>query len=557
MVEVGLSTRFSARFLLLRSLLHFVKLILSGALAITTVLPAKAAEEIVFQRGLFTSSLRVEDLERFAEDGTVSKELRGHLERLGVNEEEWETYQSYLQLSVEVDPLVLDRYLNSSFGDEILTEIGNTVQTVSRLNGKSSLRAAINRAARDPDGLTPLNVLRQLPIDPLVQFDDAQALHQAARQIIDGTISAIESIQQLSAEEIAAQSVDIDYSELPDLRLPGRYGVERFDFELEDVSRDRRFKVFVYRPHQWLPGKTPVVVLSHGLGDAPEVFRVEAEHLASYGFFVAVPQHPGSDALYQAAFRRGIEGEIYQIDEFLERPRDVTHLLDELERLNAAEYEGRLDLENVGMGGHSYGGYTALALAGAKIDFQNLAEDCAQRFRELNLSLLLQCDALKLLNQDYDFRDSRITSIAVKNPFTSSIFGPDGIAEVEVPVMLIAGSHDPVTPAVYEQFRAFRWFSTKPRYLLLMEGQAHVDISALDVGVTQILDLVESLNLAPPEQLEQYSKALSVAFFETHTARRVDHRLYLRSAYADHLSQEQLFKIYFVSEGSSEDLINQ
>jgi predicted dienelactone hydrolase len=501
--------------------------------------------------------LEIEAIEQFAIDGTVTDELDYYLRELGVANEDREAYRQYLQTSANIDPIVLNRLLNSRFGDEILNELGSTIQTMSGLNGKSSLRAAITQASLGPDGLTPLNVLRQLPTDLLIDFGDIRSLYQATRQIIDGTSEAIENIRQLSAEETSAQLVNHDYSELPDLRLTRGHDVARSRFQLEDASRDRQFYVDVYQPRQWRSGKTPVVVFSHGLGDSPEVYRREAEHLASYGFFVAVPQHPGSDSLQQAEFRRGTTNDIYQIDEFIERPTDITYLLDELESRNATEYEGRLDLENVGMGGHSFGGYTALALAGATIDFENLIEDCNQKFKDLNISLLLQCDALELPKQDYSFRDSRITSVAAKNPITSSVFGADGLADAEVPVMLLAGSLDPVTPAIYEQFRSFQWFKAEPRYLVLMEGQAHIDISALDVGVTRILDLFESLSLAPSEQLAQYSKALSVAFFETYAARRTDYRLYLRSAYADYVSQEQPFKIYLISEGSSDDLISQ
>lgn len=45
-------------------------------------------------------------------------------------------------------------------------------------------------------------------------------------------------------------------------------------------------------------------------------------------------------------------------------------MIDELERRNPSQFEGRLDLQNVGVPGHSFGGYGALAVAGAVIDFQ-------------------------------------------------------------------------------------------------------------------------------------------------------------------------------------------
>ena len=83
----------------------------------------------------------------------------------------------------------------------------------------------------------------------------------------------------------------------------------------------------------------------------------------------------------------------------------------------------------------------------------------------------------------------------------------------------------------------FPLIETEPKYLVLMEGQAHVDISDLDAGISQTLDSIEGLDLAPSDLLEQYSKALNLAFYETYTARKPEYQVYLRPGYADYLSQ--------------------
>ena len=50
----------------------------------------------------------------------------------------------------------------------------------------------------------------------------------------------------------------------------------------------------------------------------------------------------------------------------LNRPLDVTFAIDQLEKLDKddAVFKGRLDLEHIGMAGHSFGAYTTLAIAG-------------------------------------------------------------------------------------------------------------------------------------------------------------------------------------------------
>ena len=55
------------------------------------------------------------------------------------------------------------------------------------------------------------------------------------------------------------------------------------------------------------------------------------------------------------------------------------------------------------------------------------------------------------------------------------------------------------------------------------------------------------------EIFEQIKSKAGAPFDNTHSARRTDRRLYLRSAYSSYLSQEQRFKIYLVSGGYSED----
>ncbi len=526
-----------------------------GVLALVAHLPVEAAEKLNFQYGLIQRSLRVSSLEHFAETGTAAEDLAFYFDLIGTTEAEKETFRQALRTSAEVDPILVSRFLYSGFGEEILAGLGDVVKTPAGLNGQRSLRSALILAATEPEGLTLLNFFRELPTDLTVDLARVREVQRVIDRIVQGTLSTIVQMKELSSEEAAANP-DIDYSELPDLTEPGSYEVRQYRLNLNDPSRNRQFYADIYRPQTLPAGDIPVVVYSHGLGDSPAAYGLQGEHLASYGFVVAIPQHPGSDASQRQAFEAGLSDSIYLISDFVDRPADVSYVLDHLEVLNATDFDGRLALDRVGMGGHSFGGYTALALAGATLDFDYLAEQCSRPLRYLNVSLLLQCDALELPRQDYDFRDPRIVSVAVKNPVNSSVFGPRGLDNITIPVAVAAGSHDPATPAVFEQFITFPWFeNASPRYLVLMEGQAHVDISALDVGVSQTIDSIQGLNLAPSAQLDQYTKAFNLAFYETYTARKPEYQIYLRASYADYLSQGQEFKIYLISEDSGSQLL--
>jgi predicted dienelactone hydrolase len=122
-------------------------------------------------------------------------------------------------------------------------------------------------------------------------------------------------------------------------------------------------------------------------------------------------------------------------------------MLDELKR----SFGNRLNLEQVGILGQSLGGYTSLALVGAKVNYQQLQKDCAPSNDSLNLSLLVQCRALE---QPFNFelQDQRIKGAIAINPVGSSIFGQSQFSQIKVPLMLVAGSDDTVSPPWRNKF---------------------------------------------------------------------------------------------------------
>ncbi|NJN75256.1 MAG: hypothetical protein HC796_02105 [Synechococcaceae cyanobacterium RL_1_2] len=66
--------------------------------------------------------------------------------------------------------------------------------------------------------------------------------------------------------------------------------------------------------------------------------------------------------------------------------------------------------------GHSLGGYTALALAGAELDVNQVKRFC-DRSLMVNRSPAdwLQCEAAKLPPKNYNFKDGRVKQLMVLN----------------------------------------------------------------------------------------------------------------------------------------------
>lgn len=530
--------------------LKIVSLGLGTTCAIASALPAQAAEKIYFTYGSFSFSLRVSSLKAFAKEGEVRPDLRFYLGL--VDEKQQNIFKNALEEKANIDPVLLWRFFNTSVGEKILDRFGRTLSIERTSTGKFAIRAALVQAALDPEGLTLLNFLEKFPTDIQVDLNRGLEVAKEVERFIQATESIESEMRNISARQIRMQPRR-DFARFPDLREKWKMGLVTKRWELEDPSRKRQFFALVYQPQSWRKGKTPVIIFSHGLASKPEDFGQIGEYLASYGYVVVIPQHPGSDYIHVQDFIGGYERELFETQEFIDRPKDISFVIDELERRNDSEFGGRLNLESVGVAGHSFGGYTALAVGGATIDPANLERECERRIWRINLSLLLQCQALELPNQEYSFKDPRVGAVFAINPVNSAIFGQKGLSQISLPVMLGSGSYDPATPIVYEQSRSFLWLTTPNKYLAILEGQAHVDVSRLDPGIRELISSVPGLTLADSQLLNEYTNALLLAFFEVHLLDNKTYKPYLEASYAKYISQEP-FRLLTIDGSSSEQL---
>ncbi|MGA0200164.1 MAG: alpha/beta hydrolase, partial [Prochlorotrichaceae cyanobacterium] len=513
-----------------------------------------AAEKITFSLGAAGRSLQVSSIENFAADGSISRDLNFLLNVVGADQQE--QFREALSRPFDVDPKALSQVANSRMGSQIFDLIGEVITSPSGLNGGTSLRSAITIAAWQEGGFTLLDILRRYPTDIRIDVGKVLKAVKSAKTVTDTSLAMLKEVEQLAEAETPQNPVD--FNQVADLRTVGEQGVQTVTWNLTDPQRDRSFYVNVYWPQTPLIENTPVLVLSHGFNSNPEDFQDGAEYFASHGYVVVVPQHRGSDGHHTQRFLRGLEKEAFEVNEFIDRPLDVSYVLDELERQNAELFNNQLNLSQVGVFGHSFGGYTALALAGATIDFENLQTFCkAQNY--FNISAIVQCQALNLPEQDYEFKDDRVAAIVILNPVNSLIYGTEGLAKVNVPVMVGAGSHDPATPFVYEQLRSFPWIGDQSqpidKYLVVLEGQTHIDISRLDGGITAAINSLNLVTLPEEDVVIEYGYPLGFAFFNTYLRNQKDYDIYLQSAYAQYLSEGKDFPALLLTSQSEPQLI--
>jgi predicted dienelactone hydrolase len=514
---------------------------------------ATPSKSLSFSYGPLIRSLKVSSLETFVKTGQVENDLAFFL---GLGAADPEAQQRLRKVMVErapIDPLLLSRVLNTRVGEALLDNLGVGITLLRGGNGRFAIRAALVNAAFSENGASLLSVMQQMPTNLQLHVEEVLRVERLARRAIAGTERLVAVLASLSEREAADQK-PVDFTTLADPRQPGPYKVSRQVWRLRDTGRDRDLSVQVFAPTSSGKAGLPVVVFSHGLGSQPEDFSEGLSHLASHGYVVAAPRHPGSDNLWIQGLLRGSRRELFDLGEFADRPRDLSFVLDELERRNGRDFQGRLQLKRVGAAGHSFGGYTALALGGATVDLDYLRENCRIPYSAGNASLLLQCQALNLPNPPTDLQDPRVAAVFALNPVNRSIFGPRGLAALSVPVAFGSGTYDPATPAALEQAKSFTWLGSQNKYWIVVEGQAHVNFTKIDPGIKDALDSIAQLTLPDQGLISGYMKATAVPFFEVFLRDSSTYRPHLQASYARFLSADQPFKLYLLSARSSDGL---
>lgn len=203
------------------------------------------------------------------------------------------------------------------------------------------------------------------------------------------------------------------------LRVDEQFVPETLDLLVVGANRDRAIPILVYLPADRSPA--PVALFSHGLGGSRQGCAYLGRHWAARGYVAVFVQHPGSDvSVWQdlprhermAALKQSANARNY----FL-RVRDIPAVLDQLAAWNGGskrELARRLDMDRLGMSGHSFGAQTTQAVAGQAIG------------RGLQ-----------------PFTDRRIKAAICFSPNAPKRGTPENaFGSVKIPWMLMTGTHD-------------------------------------------------------------------------------------------------------------------
>ena len=508
----------------------------------TAALPARAAEQIYFSYAGLDLSVSVDALATFAQTGVAEAELAFYLEQLTPPQRA--KFRDILRARARsVNFEAVDRVFRSPMGQRTLTGVAALIAPKGRPGDTEALRTALANAAADPQGLSLITMMRQFPGDIQLNTPGILALIERRAQLTTATQTAVTRLEHQAATAAAAQPVDV--TGLPDLQVVGPWQTQAEAISLRDPTRDRQLPIELYRPVGTALASVPVLVISHSFGAGPYRYRDLAQHLSSHGFAVVIPEHPGSAPQQYFDVFGGQSTTLLPAAELIDRPRDITFVLNQLTRLNPSRFQGQLNLQRVGILGDSYGGPTALLLAGAQLDFQQLAQDCQPPLDLLNLSLLFQCPTLELPRQTYQLRDPRVQALFVLTPFSYSLFGAQGLRSIQQPVFWQIHANDQLKPFLSEQVPGFAGLRTASKYLGVVQGDPLVTLNPIDL-LTRVAN-AHSQQPAPGSSAQAnptrqafsqrpYIKALTLAFFRAHLTNQAQYRRYLHPAYAQALS---------------------
>ncbi len=169
---------------------------------------------------------------------------------------------------------------------------------------------------------------------------------------------------------------------------PHKVLIHKGDFV--DESRAGRIVPFkVYYPVAHSLENLPVIIWSHGLGGSRDGAAFLARYIASHGYVVVNVQHVGTDT----SIWEGKLGHPWDIiraadvsrQDSLDRFNDVPFVLDQLPGF-AQEHPdigAHMDLDQIGMSGHSFGALTTQVMAGQPFPDknENLAVMGDERFK--------------------------------------------------------------------------------------------------------------------------------------------------------------------------------
>jgi predicted dienelactone hydrolase len=436
--------------------------LLAGTLPLL-VAPARALETVVLELPLLQTSFTV----KVSELASPARLMAGNSDLAELDRATNGRVGQHLRQFLETPlPLPTRNLVTNAVGTPLFEQVMLLTSSMVDVKGLppdrdgSQLAAAL---ARIPDGtpLTLLSVLQALP-------------GQTASIDLERALFALQRLQRQRREGLDLVARLQPVSTDPRLASLGTFKTQARDVSIPVPHRDESLQLQVVSPVQGGNGR--LVVISHGLWDSPAGFQGWAQALASHGYTVILPYHPGSDKQQQQAMLSG-KAAPPPPDELRKRPLDVKAAIDAVASGAIPGLQG-VATDRVVAIGHSWGATTALQLGGVRPSATRLRERCDDVFDpDRNVSWVLQCSFLQAADRAA-LEDPRVIAVAAVSAPVNLVFDSGAAASMQARGLIVSGTNDWVVPSGPEAIDRFGAIRAAGHQLILVRGGDHFNLRA-------------------------------------------------------------------------------
>ena len=470
--------------------------------ALALAAPVGAAERVVFRIGEVERSVRVADLAAFARTGVLTPDLRAYTGRLSPADRT--AFRTALTQTLPVDDVAVSTFLDTQLGQASLQQLAKVLDQPPAVT-KPALASALLLGTAQAGRLRLLDVLQAYPLRSITV--NVPAVTALMRELSHQFNLQNRLFPKLEALDGGAATPDASSAAaLAALSQPGPqpYRSESFSFQTPNLQSITALALLPQAST-----KAPLVVLAPGLNTDFNALLYLGRHLASHGYAVAALDFPFTSANEVQAELKGL-AVIPAPNAWFGQPQTVSALIDVVQQ----RWGGSVDTRNVGVLGQSLGGYTVLALGGARLDWPALQQACRALADPnqvvLNPAVLWQCQAPDQVVATVDMTDPRVRAVVALNPVASPIFSAASMQQVQVPLLMLAGTDDIFAPPVSQQLRPFTAVQQPDRVLGVVDHGTHLSFLS---GTARLPRFITG----PDRSLAKNELGgLGLAFFNTH-----------------------------------------
>ncbi len=287
--------------------------------------------------------------------------------------------------------------------------------------------------------------------------------------------------------------------------------IETTTLSLKDKERSKDLFVRVTWPKS--PKKHPILVWSHGMYGSCDAYQPLVEFWAGAGYVVFQPTHGDSISLMTQQQRRELlrNPNTNNTWTWKERPGDIKLVLDRLPEFESRikALKGKLDTTRIGMGGHSFGAWTAQVVGGCTLTAAGQALDLS------------------------DPRPKAFVALSGQGP--SPIMKPESFKGLKRPVLWTTGDNDTSMRGEKPEWRKEAYDLSAPgnKFLLWIDDAAHnyggiTERAESGAAVNAFLKRAGSTASSNPQHVKLV-QSITLAFWDAFVMDKSEAKNYLKT----------------------------